>query len=99
MQHGASVTDGSRHDVGHIQVRLATGSFTDTNSFISELDMKSLSINSRMNSDTLNAHLMRSANDTHSNLASIRHKNLLILTNRRQSTPIAPRPIARPILL
>lgn len=47
-------------------LRLATWGFADTDSFISKLDMKSLSIDGRMDSNTLNTHLMRSADDTHS---------------------------------
>lgn len=61
----------------HCNLRLVAGSFTDTNSFISQFDMQCILVYSRVNSNTRNPHFMGSSDDTDSNFTSISHKNFI----------------------
>lgn len=56
---------------------MATGCFTNANSFISQLDMKRVLVNGGVHSHTGNPQFMGGTNDTDGDLASVSNEDLL----------------------
>ena len=58
-------------------LRLVAWSFTNTNSFISQLHMECIFVYSGVNSNTRDPHFVSSSDNTDSDFTSVSHKNLI----------------------
>jgi hypothetical protein len=71
---------------GHGDSRLAARSFANANSFISQLNVQSLSVDCGVHRHARDAHLMSGTNDTHCNFPPVCHQYFLKFTGHGQSS-------------